>query len=74
VSEEELQRAVADERRRIATFLRAWARMNTAHGGPKTVSITLETAASAIANNADQEELPPWIDEEPNPFKPTRTP
>jgi hypothetical protein len=74
VSEEELQRAVADERRRIAAFLRSWARMNSHHGGPSTVSITLETAASAIANNADQEECPPWIDEEPNPFDKPETP
>jgi hypothetical protein len=74
VSEEELQRAVADERRRIAAFLRAWARMNTTHGGPKTVSVTLDVAASAVGTGSYQEELPPWIDEEPNPFKPTRTP
>jgi hypothetical protein len=46
------EEAIAEhERHRIVAVLRRWARMNERTGGPNTVTVTLQTAASAIAMN-----------------------
>jgi hypothetical protein len=73
VSEEELQRAVADERRRIVVFLRAWARGNDDAGGPEGISSAMLTAASLIEQGVlDEPEPPDAALSEANPDQPRR--